>query len=400
MPLDYEKLIKFDLLEQLEENTPGNIIDRYVQMFGIMSEINSTDQFIRECPSYPGSTDKIIRSEMNLAIGSTLSIEGINLSQEEIEESFQKADKNQALQRKEQEAENSRKVYRFIIETVELFKEKKDKLQISEEMIKQMHKYFTENMDYLGNTPGDYHGDFPSTFGEPRKESLCKTRLDVERAMSKFIIWLNEDHKGLFSRDPLIKAIMAHYYLSEIHPFGDGNGRTARALEALILYSSENNEYSFWSLANFWSANRNEYLHLLGQIRATCDPLDFIEWGLKGYLGEVSRIKENVLKKLKQIMLMDYTRFLLNNKRNEKIKINKRIVEVIGLLTKLGIPIELDKLSSSPQIKTLYKTPSTWYRDLKKMRLLELVTTSQDENGKEYIEPNYSTLETITYNVR
>jgi Fic family protein len=54
--------------------------------------------------------------------------------------------------------------------------------------------------------------------------------------------------------------MMAHYYLTEIHPFVDGNGRAARALEALILNAHGVNDYCFWSWANFWSAHKDQYL--------------------------------------------------------------------------------------------------------------------------------------------
>ena len=36
----------------------------------------------------------------------------------------------------------------------------------------------------------------------------------------------------------LVRAMMAHLYLAWIHTFGDGNGRTARLLEFLILARS------------------------------------------------------------------------------------------------------------------------------------------------------------------
>jgi len=39
-------------------------------------------------------------------------------------------------------------------------------------------------------------------------------------------------------------------------------------------------------------------------------------WGLKGYLGEVKRIKGLVPKKAKQLMLMDYAQRLLATNSN------------------------------------------------------------------------------------
>ena len=35
--------------------------------------------------------------------------------------------------------------------------------------------------------------------------------------------------------DPAVRAIAAHFYVISIHPFGDGNGRTSRAVESFLL---------------------------------------------------------------------------------------------------------------------------------------------------------------------
>ena len=55
---------------------------------------------------------------------------------------------------------------------------------------------------------------------------------DVPVLMRQFGLWLRQDHEPFDA--PLIAAV-AHLRLVEIHPFWDGNGRTARALSTLIL---------------------------------------------------------------------------------------------------------------------------------------------------------------------
>lgn len=397
MELTYEKLIQYDLIGEfekslLEEGKASLVLD----YFNTLQEIRSIDQFIKDSPSFPGSTDKIIRSELVSAIGATLAIEGTTLKTEEIEESFQKAELNEKLRRQEQEAENSRRVYVFL---QELVTDCEEKFEYSEQIIKQIHKYFTENIDYPSNTPGDYRGDFQVTFGTPRKKSLCKTRLEVEMAMRKFIDWLNRSESGLLSSNMIVKAIMAHYYLTEIHPFVDGNGRTARALEALVLYVNGINNYCFWSLANFWSTNKDKYIIHLGNIRSTCKPWDYLIWGMKGYLDELNRIKELVLKKVKQLMLIDYANYLLKNKKRQRIKINQRIVDVLHLLIRSG-KTPFDKFQSSPEVVALYRSVSTItkYRDFKKMGELKLVGFRK-KNDTLYIEPRYQILEQLRYRV-
>lgn len=401
MPLTQIKLIKFDLFQQNEELI---IKDNFYTLIEYTSNIRSVDQFIKETPSYPGSTDKISRNELARAIGSTLSIEGTIMDQEEIISSIEKAQSNEALNRKEQEAENSRKVYQFIID---IKPNSKEKFIYEQSVIKNIHKLFTADLNYLSNAPGKYRDNFTPTFGVPRKTGLCKTESEVQEAMSKYIEWLNKDNPdSLESVFPIIKAIMAHYYITEIHPFGDGNGRTARAIEALILYAHGINNYCFWSLANFWSNNRDEYLHNLGMIRETCNPIEFIIWGLEGYLNEIKRIKESILKKLKQLMFMDYTRYLLNNKNKQKIKINNRIVYLLNVLVN-SKPMNIQKFYAQPSVAALYKNvhAGTLRRDLKKMiNQLGLInitrnTKSQDKEDRDIIEPNYRILDKIKYRV-
>lgn len=63
---------------------------------------------------------------------------------------------------------------------------------------------------------GDYHPPGP---------------LELDTILKDFIIWLNS-HESLH---PIQYAALAHHKLVKIHPFADGNGRTARLLMNLIL---------------------------------------------------------------------------------------------------------------------------------------------------------------------
>ena len=124
-------------------------------------------------------------------------------------------------------------------------------------------------------------------------------------------------------------------------------------------------------------------------------------WGLKGYLREVKRIKELVLKKAKQLMLMDYVRWLHDTRKRQKQgkKINRRIMGILSLLTDSG-DTPLDKLLSTVQIKTLYhdRSEPTRYRDFKKMVDIGLIHIFEKE-GIKYVGPNYRLLEYLEYKV-
>ncbi len=399
MGLSYNKLIQFDLLDDAEAKLTQN----RENLFGSLStfqDIAAADKFIRDCPSFPDSTETIVRDELVSAIGSTLAIEGIVIKEEEIKETIRKRNSGRHPQQKQQEIHtlNSQDVYNYIQKTVH---KNKGKFVYKDEHIIKIHRLFTANINYLGNKPGRYR-NISAFFGDnPRRKSLCENYKEIYKAMANFINWLNQENEGLLTGNKIAKAIMAHYYLAEIHPFGDGNGRTARAVEAMVLYANGINPYCFWSLANFWNAHRNDYISRLGEIRDTCDCLEFLMWGAKGYLEEIQRVKGRVLKKVKQLMLQDYTRYLLGTKNQQppEKKINERIYGVLFLLTHSD-KILFDKLRSSPEYKSLYYHTSsmTQNRDFSKMKSLRLIRVSKT-GGKVFIEPNYEVLESLEYSV-
>lgn len=396
MELTLDKLLQFDLVGDAENALfDGRASSKLQDFMRLQGDILNTNRFICDCPSYPGSTDKIIRDEMVSAIGSTLAIEGRVLDPRETEESFSKAGRDEVLSRGELEAENSRKVYAFV---VELVKSGGSQFKYEETQIKHIHKLFTDGLNYLGNAPGNYRGEIETTFGNPRRPGLCRNNSEVADAMTEFVCWLNRPGEGFLGCNAVVKAIMAHYYLTEIHPFADGNGRTARAVEALVLYQSNLNEYCFWSLANFWSLNRSEYISSLGRIRNTCDAWDFIVWGMTGYLQEIIRIKGLVLRKLKQLMLTDYTKYLLDSKETQEVKINQRILSIIRLLIRIG-RTRMDKFYLLPEVSMFYASVSamTRNRDFKKMKQVGLIRVT-GEGANRFIEPNFERLEGLVYN--
>lgn len=389
MALNYTKLIQLDLLNDLDDGLLSNkdSNQRLFDFMAVYQEIKNADQFIKDLPLFPLSTEDIERDELVSAIGSTLAIEGVFLRKEEIAETLQEPDRNERIQRNRQEILNSRNVYDYIRQEVD---NHKGSFIFTIEHIYEIHKHFTEGINYSGNYPGRFR-NCAVTFGDPRKPGFCDNYDSVYLAMKHFIEWLNDKSSSPWSGNIFAKALMAHYYLSEIHPFGDGNGRAARALEAMVLYVNKVNHYCFWSLANFWSANRIEYIYQLGNIRQTCNPYDFILWGAKGYLNEVERIKHHILQKTKQLMFCDYVSYLVNtnNQRPAAKRINKRIESVLKLLARFG-RMPLDKFRSDPAIKAIYLKSSapTANRDLTKMQSISLVRIYKT-NGKLFIEPNY-----------
>lgn len=70
-----------------------------------------------------------------------------------------------------------------------------------------------------------------------------------------------------FDRDrdlhPMVRAAMAHLNLVMIHPFRDGNGRMARALQTLVLAMDQVIEPTFSSIEEWLGSNTEDYYRIL-----------------------------------------------------------------------------------------------------------------------------------------
>ena len=82
--------------------------------------------------------------------------------------------------------------------------------------------------------------------------------------MKEFVSWLNAKQADLL--DPVLVAGIAHYEFVRIHPFVDGNGRTARTLATLILYKRGFDSKRFFALDDYYDSDRPTYYAALGSV--------------------------------------------------------------------------------------------------------------------------------------
>ena len=98
---------------------------------------------------------------------------------------------------------------------------------ISENYIKQIHQLVVGNDPYLN--AGNYRNIGVVITGS---EHTPPEPFEVPFKMQELMDWLNENFD---QENPIVLAAVAHHEMAKIHPFADGNGRTARLLLNLIL---------------------------------------------------------------------------------------------------------------------------------------------------------------------
>jgi len=136
--------------------------------------------------------------------------------------------------------------------------------------------------------------------GELRQHSVMVGRYrgapaeDCEFLLAKFCGWLNEltFPKELERCGPILAAIAAHLYFVWIHPFGDGNGRTARLIEFRLLLQAGFPTPTAHLLSNFYNLTRTEYYRQLD--KASKDDGRVAEFMTYACQGLVDQLKEQL----------------------------------------------------------------------------------------------------------
>lgn len=85
---------------------------------------------------------------------------------------------------------------------------------------------------------------------------------DVPQLMPELVAWLNAERESANLPVPLIAAI-AHYQFATIHPYYDGNGRTARLLTNLVLHNAGYGLKGIYSLEEYYARDLQAYYKAL-----------------------------------------------------------------------------------------------------------------------------------------
>jgi Fic family protein len=107
-----------------------------------------------------------------------------------------------------------------------LYELAQEDVQVSENYLKQIHKLIIGDDESL--SPGEYRNIGVIITGS---DHTPPEPFEVPIKMRDLFDWINENE----SQNPIITAAVAHHEMVKIHPFKDGNGRTARLLLNLIL---------------------------------------------------------------------------------------------------------------------------------------------------------------------
>jgi len=165
---------------------------------------------------------------------------------------------------------------------------------ISEEIILKIHQLTTQGI--LTEDESGYYRKVPvavvNGYGKVVFQPPPKNR--VLHLMKDFTLWLNSDQAHELY--PVLLSGISHYEFVRIHPFVDGNGRTARALATLILYLRGFDTKRFFALDDYYNEDRGRYYDALQKVdQKTLDITLWLEYFCEGVAVSMGRVKDAVL---------------------------------------------------------------------------------------------------------
>ena len=157
--------------------------------------------------------------------------------------------------------------------------------------------------------------------------------------------------------DGIIQAMAAHYHIGAMHPFGDGNGRTTRALEAFMLRRAGVNELVMVSLSNYYYEHKEEYLASLYESRQNRHDLTtFLKFALPAVTARCNAATALIVAHHKRSVFREFARSLFDKQGSPRRRaLAERQLHMLNTL------LETDSLS----VFTLMERTAAHYQSLR-----------------------------------
>jgi len=170
----------------------------------------------------------------------------------------------------------------------------------------------------------------------------------LESEMAAFLKWFGEDT----SRDPVLKAALAHLWFVTIHPFDDGNGRIARAIADMALARSELSPQRFYSMSAQIRLERKDYYDVLEATqKGDLDITAWLVWFLETLDRAIEGAEQTLAGVIQKARFWERSKYQPLNERQRKV-INRLLDGFEG------------KMTSSKWAAITKSSPDTALRDI------------------------------------
>lgn len=247
--------------------------------------------------------------------------------------------------------------------------------EITEQVIKTIHKLTVEKL-----LPAQDAGHYRKTQVVVRNAKTGEVTfrppnaIEVPYLMNEFITWLNSNESQEINA--IIRAGITQYEIVRVHPFLDGNGRTARSAATLLLFKEGYDVKKFFSLEEYYDKNPHEYYTALQSVTSEERDLTFwLEYFSEGLANELERIKEKVLKLSVDAKLKEQV--------GGQIALSERQIKIIEFIERNGFLKNKDFREVLPMM-----SDDTILRDLKDLLKKKIIKKRGVTKNSEYVMKN------------
>ncbi|CAN5282867.1 Dot/Icm type IV secretion system effector CoxFIC1 [soil metagenome] len=175
---------------------------------------------------------------------------------------------------------------------------------------------------------------------------------EIPYLIEDFFTWFNSPQAQ--QMHPIFRAAITHYRLVYIHPFIEGNGRTARAMATLVLYSSGYDFKKFFSIEKYFDDDVERYYAALLSVQqqSNQDMTYWLEYFCYGLAIEIDKVKQQVLKLSKDLKL--------KRQLGDQVALSERQIVLLELLQNQGQISSQDAQKVLPNVSV-----DTILRDIK-----------------------------------
>ncbi|MCL5435966.1 MAG: Fic family protein [Patescibacteria group bacterium] len=303
---------------------------------------------------------KLRRQALIRMTHSSTAIEGNQLNTRQVEDllAHKKID---APSRDVFEVQNYIKALKYIQQVVE------KKQSTTEKAILKIHKLVTAD-----TLPEEQSGHYRRgavyvvrrRYGQPQE--VMYTGPDAKKVpglMKDLVEWIRQSAGKEIH--PIIAAGIVHQEIAAIHPFSDGNGRTARALATLILYERGYDFRRLFALEDYYNQDRPAYYAAINigknyEARGI-DFTPWLEYFVKGFKQEIDEVKEKIASlSLKKV----------DEKIQSKVYLDRDQMQILDFLDQVG------KITAQDAVDILRcpkRTAQSYLQKLKKMGMIKQV---------------------------
>jgi Fic family protein len=244
--------------------------------------------------------------------------------------------------------------------------------ELNAQVIKSLH-FMMLSYD-LSKAPGQYRSGSIFVVSEPGGETV------YEGPDASLVPGLVDELVASFvtdaGTDPMVRGAMAHLNLTMIHPFKDGNGRMARALQTLVMTRNGVLSPVFCSIEEWLGRNTEAYYSILAEVgqgrwNPARDALPWVKFCLRAHYQQAATLVQR-----NQAMARAFTEL---QKLYEAHRLNERM-ELSLVDAAFGYKIRAGRYQEESQVSAVVAS-----RDLRKLCDLGLLEPVGEKRGRYYI---------------